>query len=166
MSNRLTIMTDLFKSRALRRISAGAPCRCGLRLAGLCLGLGILAAAHAGDAAWTRDGVSTGLSHQRNEASVQYRPGTGDPTIAQGARIVRVHARRDWVGAAIIETLLCHGSAAGPCVPIQGAQINTHKFDGLSAPGPFVMVHRVAAWASALPPVFVSGTVTVWFAGP
>ncbi|MDN5843237.1 MAG: flagellar protein FlhE [Alcaligenaceae bacterium] len=159
-------MTDLFKRRALRRINAGAPCRRGLRLAGLFLGLGLVAMAHAGDAAWTQDRVSTGLSHQRNEVSVQYLPGAADPVIPPGARIVRVYASRDWAGGAVVETLLCHGSAAGPCVPIMGAQLNTHGFDGLPAQGPFVMVHRVAAWASALPPVFVSGTVTVWFDGP
>lgn len=157
-------MTDLF----IRRVPwpKGAAAFFGRGLACLLTGFGVLTTAHAGNPAWMQDHVSAGLSPQRPEVLVQYQPGARDPVIAPGSRIVRVHARRDWAGAAVVETRLCHGSAEGPCVPIRGTQLNTHRFDGLPASGPFVMIHRVAGWAQALPPLFVSGTVTVWFDRP
>lgn len=120
----------------------------------------------AGEFAWTQDRISTGMHPTGGEAVVSYERTRLDPPVPPGALVTRVHASRRYTGGAQVETRLCWRTPSGPCVPFSGPQLNTDQFDGLPAQGPFVLVHRVGAWAGTMPPLFVSGTVTVWFATP
>ncbi len=128
----------------------------------------ILAAGAAwagGGQAWTRDRVSQGLQAQDRAVTVSYEPGTQDPEVPASARITRVYASRDFDSSAQVATRLCWGSEQGPCVPLRGRSVETHAFDGRAAHGPLLLVHRVKEWGNDHPPLFVRGTVTVWFDG-
>ena len=122
-------------------------------------------AARAGDGAWTRDRVSQGLQAQGRPVAVFYEPGPRDPAAPSSARITWVYASRDYDSTARVSTRLCWGSEQGPCVPLEGRSIETHAFDGRAARGPLLLVHRVEGWGGDHPPLFVRGTVTVWFDG-
>lgn len=123
-------------------------------------------AAFSGELAWTQDRTSTGLHPKGGEVAVSYQRTARDPSVPAAARVTRVYASRRYSSGVDLETRVCWRSPTGPCVPFLGAQLNTDQFDGLSAQGPFVLVHRVKTWAGAASPLFVSGTVTVWFAVP
>ena len=144
-------MADLFPLHGLRNLVV---------LLTLC---GVAGAVRAADQAWTRDHVSPGLQAQGREVSVSYGPGARSPAVPMGARISGVYASRDYESTARISTRLCWGSGQGPCVPLQGRSIETQAFDGRAAQGPLLLVHRVEHWGNGQPPVFVRGTVTVWF---
>lgn len=61
-----------------------------------------------------------------------------------------------------MQTRLCWNGTAR-CVPLKGGAINTNAFNGLSADKPMYLVH-VAQGDGPLPaPVFVQGSVIVWF---
>jgi len=121
--------------------------------------------AWAGDRAWTRDQVSQGLQAPGRAVIVQYEPAARDAAAATG-RITGVYASRDYTGTARVATRLCWGSDQGPCVRVTGRSIQTHAFDGRAANGPLLLVHQVEGWGTGHPPLFVRGTVTVWFARP
>ncbi|WP_298016196.1 flagellar protein FlhE [uncultured Castellaniella sp.] len=122
------------------------------------------ALAPAADRAWTLDQVSPGLQAVGRAVVVPFQPGKMDAPLPANARITRVYAARSYDGPARVATDLCWGSAQGPCVPLQGSHVNTRAFDGRSAQGPLLLVHRVENWGPASPPLFVRGTVTVWYA--
>ncbi|WP_322998200.1 flagellar protein FlhE [Castellaniella sp.] len=123
--------------------------------------------AASADRAWTRDAVSQGLQAVGRAVTVSFQPGKIDAPLPAGARITRVYASRSYDSPAQVATELCWGSTQGPCVPLQGSHLNTRAFDGRPAQGPLLLVHRVLAWGPASPPLFVRGTVTVWYAvGP
>lgn len=122
--------------------------------------------AFAGKLAWTQDRTSTGLRPRGGEVAVTYQRTALGPPVPADARVTGVYASRRYSSGVDLETRLCWRSPSGPCVPFLGSQLNTDQFDGLSAQGPFVLVHRVKTWAGAASPLFVSGTVTVWFAVP
>lgn len=128
--------------------------------------LGLPVWTSAGDFAWTRDRTSTGLRPNGGEVAVLYERTKLDPPMPNDARVTQVYASRRYSSGVDLETRLCWRSPAGPCVLFLGAQLNTDRFDGLSAQGPFILVHKVKTWAGATPPLFVAGTVTVWFATP
>lgn len=113
--------------------------------------------------AWTLDRVSQGLQAQGRAVTVVYEPGPLDAAVPASARITQVYASRDYDSTAHVSTRLCWGSEQGPCVPLEGRSVETHAFDGRAARGPLLLVHRVEGWGSDHPPVFVRGTVTVWF---
>ncbi|MHA3902487.1 flagellar protein FlhE [Castellaniella sp. WN] len=122
--------------------------------------------ARAGDdQAWTRDRVGQGLQARGRAVVVLYGPGPRGPAVPASARITQVYASRDYDSSARISTRLCWGSEQGPCVPLEGRSVETHAFDGRAARGPLLLVHRVEGWGDDHPPVFVRGTVTVWFDG-
>jgi flagellar protein FlhE len=81
------------------------------------------------------------------------------------AQIIRVYAARAYAGTARVETSLCWGSPKGPCVLLSGSHLDSHAFDGRPARGPLWLVHRVLDWGVDHPPLFVRGTVIVWFVG-
>ncbi|MGB6007754.1 hypothetical protein [Castellaniella sp.] len=121
--------------------------------------------APAADRAWTRDQVSQGLQAVGRAVVVPFQPGKIDAPLPAGARITRVYAARSYESPAQVVTDLCWGSPQGPCVPLNGSHVNTRAFDGLPAQGPLLLVHRVVNWGPAAgPPLFVRGTVTVWYA--
>ncbi|MFT0531729.1 hypothetical protein ACMHYJ_02700 [Castellaniella hirudinis] len=133
-------------------------------LGGLCLlGCCLAGLAQAADAAWTLDRVSTGLQALGRPVAVAYAPAPGT-LVPPTARITQVYAARDYAGRALVRTDLCWGSAQGPCVPLQGGHLNTRAFNGKPAGGPLLLVHRVEHWVTDHPPLFVRGTVTVWYA--
>ncbi len=132
----------------------------------LCAGLVCWAAslpASAGDVAWTANRTSTGLHALRTDVVVSYAPTAADPRPGPGARVTRVHAARRYAGDARVATRLCWRSADGPCVELRGTQLDTHAFDGLAPEGPFLLVHRALNWVNTPPPLFIPGSVTVWF---
>ena len=126
--------------------------------------MGAMAAAQAADRAWTRDQVSQGLQALDRAVTVQYVPVPRDAAAVSG-RITQVYASRDYAGTARVATRLCWGSVQGPCVALQGRSIQTHALDGRPAAGPVLLVHQVIGWGADHPPLFVRGTVTVWFDG-
>lgn len=148
--------------RSVRR--AGRVPRSAVMAAAMLI-LAAAAAVWAGDRAWTRDQVSQGLQAQGRAVSVLYEPGPRSPAVPVSARIAGVYASRDYNGTARVSTLLCWGSEQGPCVPLEGRSVETRAFDGRAASGPLLLVHRVEGWGNDHPPLFVRGTVTVWFGG-
>ncbi|MBV6273684.1 hypothetical protein KVP09_12305 [Alcaligenaceae bacterium CGII-47] len=131
-----------------------------------CIAIGQPGGVLAGEIAWTQSRVSMGIYPQGSEAIVSYERTALDPSVPAGALVTRVYASRHYRGGAELETHLCWRSQAGPCVLLRGPQTNTRQFEGLSAQESFILVHRVKTWAGTQPPLFVSGTVTVWFALP
>lgn len=131
----------------------------------LCLMLTGAAAAGGTSLAWTRDVTSSGLQSAGTSVAVAFGPAR-HPVVPTDAVITGVYASRQYDGAAVVATDLCWGSPDGPCVPVGGASINTHAFDGRRAAGPLWLVHRVLNWSSGHAPLFVRGTVTVWFSRP
>ncbi|HUH40389.1 MAG TPA: hypothetical protein VL024_05890 [Castellaniella sp.] len=117
----------------------------------------------AGDPAWTDSRVSTGLHILRADVVVTYAPTARDPRPTPGAQVTRVHAARHYRGDARVTTRLCWRSLAGPCIDLPGSQINTHAFDGLAPEGPFILVHQALDWVTTPVPLFIQGSVTVWF---
>lgn len=135
----------------------------------LSLCLMLMGPATAADQAWTRDATSTGLQREGVPVAVVFAPRAGRPdrtAIPPGAVITAVYASRDYTGTAQVATDLCQDPGRGPCVSIAGRSTTTHAFDGLPASGPLWLVHRVVRWGPAHPPLFVRGTVTVWFTMP
>lgn len=118
-----------------------------------------------GDQAWTLDRVSQGLQAPGRAVAVRYEPGPRGPEVPATARITRVYASRDFDSSAQVATFLCWGTEQGLCVPLRGHSVETHAFDGRAAHGPLLLVHRVDGWGTDHPPLFVRGTVTVWFDG-
>jgi flagellar protein FlhE len=138
----------------------------GLRAALLlCLMLTGPAAADGAGLAWTRDVTSAGLQSAGAPVAVAFGPAR-HPIVPAGAVITGVYASRHYDGAAVVATDLCWGAPDGPCVPVGGASLNTHAFDGRLAAGPMWLVHRVLNWGPNHAPLFVRGTVTVWFTYP
>lgn len=138
-----------------------------LRQAGLCLLAALLAGptSAAADLAWTLDRTSTGLQALGRPVVVVYAPKSKtSPQLTSNARITQIYASRDYEGLAQVSTELCWGSPKGLCVPLQGRHINTSAFSGKPANGPLLLVHRVDRWVGDHPPLFVRGTVTVWYA--
>lgn len=131
----------------------------------LCLML-VGPAVGAASLAWTRDMTSTGLQAAGEPVAVAFRPGAHGSAVPPGATIAGIYASRQYDGAAAVATDLCWGRPTGPCVPVAGRGIDTHAFDGRSALGPLWLVHRVVHWGPDHPPLFVRGTVTVWYVGP
>lgn len=107
--------------------------------------------------------ASAGLHALRADVLVSYAPTAADPQPEPGARVTRVHAARRYAGNARVATRLCWRSSDGPCVELRGTQIDTHAFDGLSPEGPFLLVHRALDWVNTPAPLFIPGSVTVWF---
>lgn len=95
--------------------------------------------------------------------TVVFQPGKTDAPIPSGARITRVYASRDYGGSAQVATDLCWDSGQGPCVSLQGRHLTTRAFEGRSAQAPMLLRHRVLRWGNDSPPLFVRGTVTVWY---
>lgn len=164
MSARVKEAARSVKGCGMRSVRRAGRVSRGAVMAGAML---ILAAgaAWAGDRAWTRDQVSQGLQAQGRAVSVLYEPGPRDPAVPASARIAGVYASRDYNGTARVFTRLCWGSEQGPCVPLEGRSVETRAFDGRAANGPLLLVHRVEGWGNDHPPLFVRGTVTVWFSG-
>lgn len=144
--------------RAPARPRAGLP---GLLLAAALLGWAGVSAAV--DRAWTQDRTSQGLQAVGRAVTVTFEPGRDYASIPAGARITRVYASRRYDSRAQVATDLCWGSALGPCVRMQGSHLNTRIFEGRAAQGPMLLVHRVLHWGGDGPPLFIRGTVTVWY---
>ncbi|NYT61820.1 hypothetical protein H0A66_05715 [Alcaligenaceae bacterium] len=119
----------------------------------------------AGDRSWTWDQVSGAVNYQNVEVVVRYAPGPRAGVIPPGSKITHVYAARSYAGNAMITTSLCWNGISR-CVPVNGASINTHAFDGLDASQPLYLVHRANGdKVRPLPaPVFVKGSVAVWYA--
>lgn len=121
--------------------------------------------ANAGDSTWTQDQVSSAINYLNVEVVTRYAPGSRAAAIPSGSRITHVYASRTYAGNARIETSLCWNGASR-CVPVNGSSINTHVFDGLDASQPMYLVHKAKGdKVRPLPnPVFVKGSVAVWYA--
>lgn len=122
-------------------------------------------AAYAGDGTWTQDQVSGAINYQNVQVVTRYVQGAQGTAIPPGARITHVYASRSYAGNAMIATSLCWNGVSR-CVPVNGSDINTHAFDGLDASQPMYLVH-VAKGDKVRPlpsPVFVKGSVAVWYA--
>ncbi|WP_146030571.1 hypothetical protein [Castellaniella caeni] len=132
------------------------------------LAIGVLSSLCAGSlaaagGAWTADQTSQGLQAVGRPVVVSFQPGARAAAIPAGARITQVYASRAYDSSARIASQLCWGTGQGVCVPLQGSHLNTHAFDGRAAQGPLSLVHTVVQWGRDHPPVFVRGTVTVWY---
>ena len=146
-------------SRQSRRLDRSA--RVGQALCAVWLAT-LAASATAADShkhAWTQAAVSSGLHSLNHAATVLYRPAAAVPP---GALITAVYADRDYFGQADVQTSLCWNGRER-CVDITGRSINTRVFKGLDARQPMYLVHRARAWHGSHRPLFVRGTVTVWY---
>jgi len=133
-----------------RRLAAAAACT-------LALGAPL---AHAGDFSWNKDGVSPAINYAGRHVVATY-----SPTSTPGAPVTAVHATRSYQGTSIVKTVLCFGTV-DKCVPMPGGQLMTHAFDGMDAAGPVYMVHQVMGKGALPTPVYVKGSVAVWFSPP
>lgn len=136
------------------------------RTLAFCLGVSVAGAAAASGtrAAWTHDAVSHSLQHPGYSVTVRYAPSQRQrASVPPGARITQVYASRSYDGPARVRTQVCWQSERGPCVPLAGHSINTHALDGLAAAGPVLLVHQLMDWGGGHAPLFIRGTVTVWY---
>lgn len=129
----------------------------------LCLLLAVLfcvapVSSHAGQHAWTQDKVSPAINYADDAVAVLYDAAAKQAT----GKISAVYASRDYHGDARVETSLCWNGTAN-CVPMSGGSINTKTFNGLDASLPFYLIHKVIGKGSLPSPLFIKGTVTVWF---
>lgn len=137
-----------------------------LKAGALCMMLAIcpFVPVQAADLAWTLDQVSSGLESDRHPVISSFGVPPGQAAqVPADARITRVYAARNYAGSALLDTKLCWGSVQGPCISMQGSHLNSHAFDGLSARGPLLLVHSLRQWANDTGPLFIRGTVTVWY---
>jgi hypothetical protein len=120
------------------------------------------AAAYAGDLSWTLEKVGTAINRKNVDVITPYAP---TATIAPGSRITHVQASRSYKGSSRVESYLCWNGTTR-CVPMSGSSVNTKQFNGLAADKPVFLVHRaVGDKDGPLPsPVFVKGSVIVWYA--
>lgn len=155
-----------------RRLVSQGNCRVmGMTKHMLPKGVGVAAislacwSAYAGDNTWTQDKVSSAINYSNVEVVTPYAPDASAPRIAPGSQITHVYAMRSYMGNAMVETSLCWNGTSR-CVPLNGNHINTHAFDGLDASKPMYLVHKARGdKARPLPgPVFVKGSVAVWYA--
>lgn len=116
--------------------------------------------AHAGDFSWNVDAVSPAINYAGQQVVTTYAP-----TPPPKSRVTAVHASRAYHGASAVQTALCFGKM-DRCVPMSGSQMMTHAFDGMDAAGPVYMVHVVPGKGALPAPVFVKGSVVVWFSPP
>jgi len=117
----------------------------------------------AGKQNWTQTRSSTGLHSLDQAATAIYQPAPN--AVPPGALITRVHARRDYVGQADVQTSLCW-NGIDRCIDLIGRSLDAHAFNGLAADRPMYLVHRVRAWRGSSPPLYVKGTVNVWYGLP
>ena len=120
-------------------------------------------AAATGKQAWTRDRISPGLHSVDRAVTVSYEP--AKRAVPAGALITRVTAHRDYAGHANVQTSLCWEGEVR-CVDMVGRSVSTEIFNGLDAVRPLYLVHRVHHWGASRPPLYIKGTVTVWYAQP
>ena len=138
---------------------------CARTLQGL-LGLGLLTLfvpASAGEFSWSQDAVSPAINYAQTEMRVAFAP----PTLQSASRpvvIQSVHARVEAAGSARVDSRLCWGGT-GPCVPLERGRVTTAAFNGLDPGRPMYLVHSVLGKGALPAPVFVKGTVIVWY-GP
>ncbi|MER1941130.1 hypothetical protein ABS755_10540 [Castellaniella sp. FW104-16D08] len=150
--------------KSLYRIHPHWAHRAAATLAACLLGSGH---AMAGDPAWTQDRTSEALHTVGQPVSVVFKPDAAvQLNMPVNAVVTHVYAARRFDSTAQISTQLCHGLTGGSCVPLQGSHINTGRFDGQAATGPWRLVHKVLGWGNDHPPVFVRDTIIVWYTAP
>ncbi len=119
-------------------------------------------ASKAGSASWSTTRVSPAISRGGADMAVEYFPADASARPASSATISRVHASISYASRSVVQTRLCWNGTAR-CVALKGNAINTNAFNGLSADKPMYLIH-VAQGGNPLPaPVFVQGSVVVWF---
>ncbi|MBB5213995.1 flagellar protein FlhE [Parapusillimonas granuli] len=129
-------------------------------LAAAALGAGM--AASAGDFAWTQEKVSPALNHAGREVAVRYAPaGNRGPGPGPGSVITAVYAARDFQGAQV-QSKLCWNDTQR-CVPLVGGGVRSQDFNGLDAGKPFYLVHTAQGRGPLAQPLFITGSVTVWY---
>lgn len=119
---------------------------------------------HAGDYSWTQDKVSPAINYHNVAVVTPFAPDAAS-SIAPGSRITAVHAARSYKGTARVQTDLCWNGMSR-CVHVTGDSVNTHEFDGLDPGKPMYLVHKALGdqHRPLLSPVFVKGSVAVWYA--
>lgn len=121
-------------------------------------------AAHAGDTAWTQEKISAAINHAGRPVMVRFapiasRPG-GDPN--PGTAITAVYATREFHGGVLVHSKLCWNGTQR-CVPIVAAGVRSKDFNGLDPSRPFYLVHTVQGRGPLAQPLFIKGSVTVWY---
>jgi hypothetical protein len=132
--------------------------------------------AWAGDFSWTLDKVSPAINYADRDVVVVYEPpGQG---AARGSRagyavpsgmdrtaeprIKRVYAKLSYQGDALVHTSVCWNGTQR-CVPLQGGSLTTSAFNGLDPSKPVYLVHKAVGKGRLSTPLYVKGTVIVWF---
>ncbi|NYT45085.1 flagellar protein FlhE [Pollutimonas thiosulfatoxidans] len=138
---------------------------CARALQGL-LGLALVSLftpASAGQFSWSQDVVSPAINYAQTEMRVAFAP----PALQAASSPVvihSVHARVEAAGSAQVNSRLCWGDT-GPCVPLERGRVTTAAFNGLDPGRSMYLVHSVLGKGALPAPVFVKGTVIVWY-GP
>lgn len=126
--------------------------------------LGACLAAQAGDIAWTQEKISPAINYAGREVTVRYAPIASRPggSPKPGGAITAVYATRDFQGAAAVHSKLCWNGMQR-CVPFAGAGVRSKDFNGLDPRQPFYLIHTVQGKGPLPQPLFVKGSVTVWY---
>ncbi len=118
--------------------------------------------AYAGELSWSTSKVSSAINYQGVAVATAYAVPGSHRAMPPGARITQVHAARAYSGDARVNTLLCWNGTER-CVTLMGNQVNTHEFNGLAADKPFTLVHQVPGKGPMPLPLYIRGSVAVWY---
>lgn len=156
------------------------PQRCSFLLSSslAAMTLACLPAAWAGDFSWSRDKVSSAINHADRDVVVVYEPpGQGAKRGSRGAAVMppgmdravefgikRVYASRSYQGDTLVQTSLCWNGTQR-CVAFTGGSLTTSAFNGLDPSKPVYLVHKAMGKGPLPSPLYIKGTVIVWF-GP
>ncbi|RTZ47653.1 hypothetical protein EKL30_01255 [Candidimonas sp. SYP-B2681] len=118
--------------------------------------------AYAGNFSWTMEKVSIAINRKNVDVITTY---AATAVLAPGSRITNIYASRSYNGDARVETRLCWNDMSH-CVLMGGSSLNIKQFNGFEADKPVYLVHTaVGDKDGPLPsPVFVKGSVIVWYA--
>lgn len=135
-----------------------------------------IAGAKAGNLSWTGEAPSPAINYAGRDVVVRYAAtddskaegggkafnGASSASGSPAPRITSVHARRSHPSDAQVQTVLCW-NGTHRCVALVGAAMTTQEFNGLDASKPLYMLHRVKGQGPLASPLFVKGSVIVWF---
>lgn len=127
--------------------------------------LGACPPAAAGEQSWSKDAVSPAINYAQTDVGVAYMAADGYQAGPSGGAISRVHAQIDYAAGSAIDARLCwNGTVRCVTIPAHGS-ITTGAFNGLDPSRPIYLVYRARGKGPLPTPVFVKGTVVVWY-GP
>lgn len=137
---------------------------CGVALVGA-LVPGLRPAAASGFV-WSQEKISAPIGQMGLAVSSYFSPPSAGSVrgVAPelGSQITRVQVQVGHQARVPVETKLCWNDLS-LCIPVTTGGTVTNAFNGRDARGPLVLVHAVPGKGPLRQPVFVRGSVSVWF---